>query len=123
MGRVATGRASGIKSSQMFSMRVVSDFISDRSRPGITTTVTSDSAPRATGGHATWMQRRGGKQWKKKERSEERKKAKKIKLKVATLNVGTMTGKGREVADLMEEEGWTYCVCRKLAGRGRKQDA
>ena len=31
----------------------------------------------------------------KKERNEERKKAKKIKLRVATLNVGTMIGKGR----------------------------
>ena len=62
--------------------------------PGITTIVTSDWAPRATGRHATWMQRRGGKQWRrKKERNEERKKDKKIKLKVATLNVGTMTGK------------------------------
>ena len=36
------------------------------------------------------------------ERNEEKKKAKKIKLRVAALNVGTMTGKGREVADLME---------------------
>ena len=70
------------------SMRVASDFIPNRSRPGITTTVTSDRAPRATGGHATWMQRRG-----RKERNKERKKANKIKLKVATLNVGTMTGK------------------------------
>ena len=51
MGRVATGRASGVKPSQMFSMRVVSDFIPDRSQLGITTTVTSDWAPRATGGH------------------------------------------------------------------------
>ena len=84
-------------------MRVVkSDFILDRSRPGKTTTVTSDWAPRVTGGHATWMQRRGGKQWRRrKERNEERKKAKKIKLRVAALNVGT-NGKGREVADLME---------------------
>ena len=38
----------------------------------------------------------------KKEINEERKKAKKIKLRVATLNVGTMTGKRRELADLME---------------------
>ena len=44
----------------MFSMRIVSAFIPNRSRPGITTTVTSDWAPRATGGHATWVQRRGG---------------------------------------------------------------
>ena len=130
MGRVATGRASGVKSSQMFSMRVVSDFIPDRSRPRITTTVTSDWAPRATGGHATWMQRRGGKQWRrKKERNEERKKAKNIKLKVATLNVGTMTGKEREVAELMKQRGVdTLCVQEtrwkgekaKCIGRGYK---
>ena len=106
MGRVGTGRASGVKPSQMFSMRVVSEFIPDWSRPGTTTAATSDWAPRATGGHATWMQRRGEKQWRsKKEKNEERKKAKKIKLKVATLNVGTMTGKGREVADLVERRG------------------
>ena len=88
-------------------MRVVkSDFILDRSRPGKTTIITSDWTPRVTGGHATWMQRRGGKQWRKrKERNEERKKAKKIKLRVAPLNVGTITGKGREVADLMERRG------------------
>ena len=102
MGRVATERALDVKPSQMFSMRVLSDFIPNRSRPGKTTTVTSVWAPRASGGHATWMQRRGGKQWRRKERNEERKKVKKIKLKAATLNVGTMTGKGREVADLME---------------------
>ena len=36
------------------------------------------------------------------ERNEERKKAKKIKLRVATSNVVTMTSKGREVADFME---------------------
>ena len=106
-------------------MRVVkSDFIPDRSRPGKTTTVTSDWAPRVTGGHATWMQRRGGKQWRRrKERNKERNKAKKIKLRVATLNVGTMNGKEREVADFWNKEGWTYCVCRKLAGRGREKDA
>ena len=61
---------------------------------------------RTTGEHVTWMQRRGGKQWRrKKERNEERKKTKKIKLRVATLNVGAMTAKGREVADHMEQRG------------------
>ena len=80
-------------------MRVVkSDFIPDRTRIGKTTTLNSDWAQRVIGGHATWIQRRGGKQWRKrKERNQER-----IKLRVAILNVGTMTGKGREVADLME---------------------
>ena len=121
MGRVVTGRTSGVKSSQMFSMRVVSDFIPDRSRPGITTTVTSDWAPRATGGHATWMQRRGGKQWRrKKERNEERKKAEKMKLKAATLNVGTMTGKGREVADLMERRRVVILCVQEIRWKGEK---
>ena len=121
MERVATGRASGVKPSQMFSMRVISDFSPDRSRPGITTTIISDCAPRTTGGHATWMQRRGGKQLRRKKgRNEERKKAKKIKLKVATLNVGTMTGKGREVADLMERRGVDIPCLQETHWKGEK---
>ena len=111
----------GLKPSQMFSMRVVSDFIPDQSRPGITTTVTSDWAPRVTGGHVTWMQRRGGKQWRrKKERNEERKKAKKIKLRIATLNVGIMIGKGREVADLMEQRGLDIMCVQETRWKGEK---
>ena len=106
----------------IFSMRVVkSNFIPDRSRPGKTTTVTSDWAPRVTGGHATWMQRRGGKQRRRrKERNEERKKAKKIKLRVATLNVGTMTGKGREVADLMERRGVDILCVQETRWKGER---
>ena len=121
MGRVVTGRASGVKPSQRFSKGVVSDIIPDGSRPRITTTVTSDWAPRATGEHVTWMQRRGGKQWRrKKERNNKRKKAKKIKLRVATLNVGTMTGKGREVVDLMEQRGLNILceLYKKLETKG-----
>ena len=103
-------------------MRLVkSNFIPDRSRSGKTTTVTSDWAPKFTGGHATWMQRRGGKQWRRrKERNEERKKAKKIKLKVATLNVGTMTGKGREVADLMERRGMDILCVQETRWKGER---
>ena len=107
-------------------MRVIKpDFIPDRSRPGKTTTVTSDWAPRVTDEHATWMQRRDGKQWRRrKERNEERKKAKKIKLRVATLNVGTMTGKGRKVADLMERRGVDIlCVQETCWKEEREQDA
>ena len=105
MGRVVAGRASGVKTlhAKHFSMRDLSVFTPDRSGPGIKTTVTSDLSPKVTSGHATWVPRKSGKQWKKKkERNEERKKAKKFKLKVGSLNVGTMTGKGKEVADLIE---------------------
>ena len=100
---------------------VKSDFIPDRLRPGKTTTITSDWAPRVTGRHATWMQRRGGKQWRRrKERNEERKKAKKIKLRVATLNVGTMTGKERKVADLMERRGVDIQCVQETRWQGKR---
>ena len=67
------------------------------------------------------MQRRGGKQWKRrKERNEERKKAKKIKLRVATLNVETMTGKGREVADLMEQRGVDILCVQETRWKGQR---
>ena len=95
----------------------------DRSRPGLTTTVTSDLAPRVTGGHATWVHttRRAGKQWRrKKERNEKRRKVKKFKLKVGTLNVGTMTGKGREVADLMERRGVDVLCVQETRWKGAK---
>ena len=100
-------------------MRAVSDFILDWSRPRITMTITSDWAPRATGGHATWMQRKGGKQWRRKERNEERKKAK-IKLKVATLNLGTMTGKGRKVVDLTKKRGMDIPCVQETYWKGEK---
>ena len=103
-------------------MRIVKcDFIPDRSRPGKTTTITSDGAPRVIGGHATWTQRRGRKQWRRrKERNEEWKKAKKIKLRVATLNVETMTGKGREVADLMERKGVDILSVQETRWKGER---
>ena len=102
-------------------MRVVSDFIPDRSRPGTTTIITIGWAPTTTGGHTTWVQRRGGKQWRRKEeRIEERKKAKKINLMVAALNVGTMTGKRREVADLMERIGVDILCVQETRWKGGK---
>ena len=67
------------------------------------------------------MQRRGGKQWRRrKERNEERKKAKKIKLRVPTLNVGTVTSKEREVADLMERRGVDILCVQKICWKGER---
>ena len=64
---------------------------------------------------------RGGKQWRRKEeRNEERKKAKKIKLKVAALNVGTMTSEGREVANLMVQRGVGILCVRETRWKGEK---
>ena len=64
------------------------------------------------------MHRRGQKQWKiRKERNKERKKA---KLRIATLNIGTMTGKEREVADLMEQRGVDILCVQKTCWKGKR---
>ena len=63
------------------------------------------------------LQRRGGKQWRRrKERNEERKKAKEIKLRVATLNVGTM----KEVANLMERRGVDILCVQETLWKGER---
>ena len=101
-------------------MRDLSISAPDRSGPGVKTTLTSDLSPRVSGGHATWVQRRSGKQRRKKERNEEKKKAKKIMFKVGSLNVVTMTGKGREVADLMEQRRVGVLCVQETRWKGAK---
>ena len=59
----------------------------------------------------------------KKERNEERKKAEKIQLRVAKLNVGTLTGKGREVADLVERRELDILCVQETHWKRREQDA
>ena len=51
---------------------------------------------------------------------EERKKAEKIKLRVATLIVGIMTGMGREVVDLMERRGLDVLCVQETRWKGEK---
>ena len=46
--------------------------------------------------------------------------SKKIKLKVATLYVGTMTGKGRKVADLMERRRVDILCVQETSWKGEK---
>ena len=50
----------------------------------------------------------------------EMKKAKKIKLRVATLNVETMTGKGREVVDLMERRRVDILCVQETRWKGER---
>ena len=39
-------------------------------------------------------------------------------MRVGSLNVRTVTGRGRALADMMERLEW--CLCRRLEGRGTK---
>lgn len=36
-----------------------------------------------------------------------------MEVRIGTLNVGTMTGKGRELADMMEDRLYVSCVCKR----------
>ena len=109
-------------------MRESRNLIPDRSGPGITTAVTSGCEPRVTGGHATWAQRRvqrrtrrGGRQWRRKTaRNEERKKVREAEVKVGTLNVGTMTGKGMEIVDMMGRRNVNILCVQETRWKGEK---
>ena len=84
----------------------IDNFIPDRSRPGLTTaatgTVDTSRVPVETMllmTKKTKRQRR--KAGRRIQRLRERRKAKSVEVRAATLNVGSMTGKGRELADMI----------------------
>ena len=74
----------------------------DRSGPGLTKTASSRPImvqQGAAGKYATGpMRKRGGKHVRD---TQKRRMRRKMEVKVGTLNVGTMTGKGRELAEMM----------------------
>ena len=86
-------------------MRNYYQSIPDRSRPGLPTTASGVAQQDTCGNYATSKhsenksRKRGGRRVKK---QQEVWKGKRSLIKVGTLNIGTMTGKGRELADMME---------------------
>ena len=106
MGRVAAGKASGVKLFyQNRQMRNYYQSIPDRSRPGLPTTTSGVALQRTCGNYATAKhsenksRKRGGRRVKK---QREVWKERRSLIRVGTLNSGTMTGRGRELADMME---------------------
>ncbi|KAF7709811.1 hypothetical protein HF521_016661 [Silurus meridionalis] len=81
----------------------IKKFIPDGSRPGLTTTTTGIVSRQGTGGNWATVgrrrRRRGGRRLQRRQGKEQ---CRRVEVRVGTLNVGTMTGKGREVADMME---------------------
>ena len=79
--------------------------IPDRSRPGLPTTSSGVAQQSTSGNYATAKQsenksRKRGEMRVKKQR--EAWKGRCSLIRVGTLNIGTMTGRGRELADMME---------------------
>ena len=45
-------------------------------------------------------------------------------MRAGSLNVGTVTGKGRSLADIGNEKGWiVVCVLKRLDGRDTKRNS
>ena len=101
--------------------------IPDRSRPGLPTTATGTGGQQGTSGNcATAGRRRRRRRGRRVRRQWERGKGRSVEVRVGTLNVGTMTGKGRELADMMErrkvdilcvqETKWMGSKARSIGG-------
>ncbi|KAK3568192.1 hypothetical protein QTP86_000235 [Hemibagrus guttatus] len=95
------------------------NFIPDRSRPGLTAIAIGTVDLQGAGGNwATVCRRsRGGRRV---HRQREKRKGKSVGLRIGTLNVGTMTGKGRELADMMERRKVDILCVQETRWKGSK---
>ncbi|KAK3573105.1 hypothetical protein QTP86_013220 [Hemibagrus guttatus] len=88
-------------------------------RPGLTTTAIGTVDLQGTGGNWATVGRRsrGGRRV---HRQREKRKGKSVGLRIGTLNVGTMTGKGRELADMMERRKVDILCVQETRWKGSK---
>ena len=86
-------------------MRIVDKSIQDRSRPGLPTTA-SDVAQQGTCGNYATAKHNKNKSRKRGEKRVKRLwevwKGRRSLMRVGTLNIGTMNGRGKELADMMD---------------------
>ena len=104
-------------------MRIVDKSIPDRSRPELPTTA-SDVAQQgtcrnyATAKHSENKSRkRGGRRVKRQRKVW---KERRSLIRVGTLNIGTMTGRGRELADMMERTYVDIICLQEIKWKGSK---
>ena len=124
MGRVAAGRASGVNFfCQNIQMRYNHEPIPDRLRPGLPTT-TSGVAQQGTCGnyatakHSENKRKKGG--GRRVKRQQEVWKEIRSLVRLGILNIGTMTGKRRELADLMERRNVDILCLQETKWKGNK---
>ncbi|KAK3549539.1 hypothetical protein QTP86_003632 [Hemibagrus guttatus] len=87
--------------------------------PGLTTTAIGAVDLQGAGGNWATVGRRsrGGRRV---HRQREKRKGKSVGLRIGTLNVGTMTGKGRELADMMERRKVDILCVQETRWKGSK---
>ena len=124
MGRVAAGRVSGVKMfCQNIQILYYHQFIPDRSRPELLTTASVAEQQGTCGNYATAehsknkTRKRGGRRVK---RQQEVWKGRRLFKEVGTLNIGTMTGRGRELEDMMERRNVDILCLQETKWRGSK---
>ena len=104
-------------------MRNHCQSIPDRSRPGLPTTASGVAQQVTCGNYATAKQsenksrKRGGRRVKK---QREAWKGRCSLIRVGTLNIGTMTGRGRELADMMERRNVDILCLQETKWKGSK---
>ena len=108
----------------------VNNFILGWSRPGLTTATTGTVVQQSTSrNYATWWtidefkedkEDKKEKQGRRIQRLRERRKAKSVKVRAATLNVDSMTDKGREFADMMERRKVDILCVQETKWKGSK---
>ncbi|KAK3508184.1 hypothetical protein QTP70_016007, partial [Hemibagrus guttatus] len=88
-------------------------------RPGLTTTAIGAVDLQGAGGNWATVggSSRGGRRV---HRQREKRKGKSVGLRIGTLNVGTMTGKGRELADMMERRKVDILCVQETRWKGSK---
>ena len=124
MRRVAAARASGVKLfCQNRQMRNHYQSIPDRSRPGLPTTPSGVAQQGTCGNYATAKhsknksRKRGGRRVKK---QREVCKGRPSLIRVGTLNIGTMTRRGRELVDMMEQRNVDILCLQETKWKGSK---
>ncbi|KAK3568399.1 hypothetical protein QTP86_005559 [Hemibagrus guttatus] len=95
------------------------NFIPDQSRPGLTTTAIGAVDLQGAGGNWATVGRRSRGE-RRVHRQREKRKGKSVGLRIGTLNVGTMTGKGRELADMMERRKVDILCVQETRWKGSK---
>ena len=104
-------------------MRNHCQSIPDRSRPGLPTIASGVAQQGACGNYATTKQsenksrKRGGRRVKK---QREPWKGRCLLIRVGTLNIGTMTGSGRELEDIMKRRNVDILCLQETKWKGSK---
>lgn len=97
------------------------DFHTGSVEAQVNKTATGTASQQGTGGnYATGGEKRRRRGGKRVQRHREKKKCKSVQVRVGTLNIGTMTGKGRELADMMEQRKVGILCVQETKWKGSK---